>query len=89
MTSLTTSGWPSWPRVAPVDMVQAALRFARELVAENGDCSTEELHRVGLSDGEMVDIVALVALNIFENYFNMVARMEVDFPKVRLKLKAA
>jgi AhpD family alkylhydroperoxidase len=69
--------------------IETALRFARDLVAENGDCSTEELHRLGLSEGEIVDIVALVALNIFENYFNMVARMEIDFPKVRLKLKAA
>jgi hypothetical protein len=23
-----TSGWPSWPRVAPVDIVQATLRLA-------------------------------------------------------------
>ena len=69
--------------------IEAALRFARELVAENGDSSTEELHRVGFSDGEMVDIVALVGLNVFENYINMAARMEVDFPKVGLKLKAA
>src|ERR1700751_3580308 len=45
--------------------IEAALRFARELVAENGDSSTEELQRVGFSDGEMVDIVALVGLNVF------------------------
>ena len=69
--------------------IEAALRFARELVAENGDSSTEELQRVGFSDGEMVDIVALVGLNVFENYFNMAARMEIDFPKVGLKLRAA
>jgi len=67
----------------------AILAFVRDLVSENGDCSTAELHRAGFSEGEIVDIIALASVNVFENYFNLVARTEIDFPKVRLRLKAA
>jgi len=69
--------------------VDAALRFARELVAENGDCSPEELFKAGFTEREIVEIIALVALNVFENYFNMVAKTDIDLPKVGLKLKVA
>jgi uncharacterized peroxidase-related enzyme len=69
--------------------VDAALRFARELVAESGDCSTSELEHAGFAEREIVEIVALVALNVFENYFNMVAKTEIDLPKVGLKSKVA
>ncbi|MGH6954234.1 MAG: carboxymuconolactone decarboxylase family protein, partial [Alphaproteobacteria bacterium] len=34
-------------------------------------------------------IVANVALNVFTNYFNMVAGTEVDFPKVMPRMSAA
>ena len=36
----------------------------------------------GYTDGEIVEIVANVALNIFTNYFNHVADPEIDFPRV-------
>ena len=69
--------------------IDAALRFARDLVAENGDRSPAELQRVGFTDREIVEIVAHVALNIFGNYFNMVAKTDIDLPSVGLKLKVA
>jgi hypothetical protein len=34
-----------------------------------------------LSDGEIVETVANVALNIFENYMSHVARVPIDFPQ--------
>lgn len=37
----------------------------------------------GFSDGEVAEIVAIVVLNIYRNYFNLVARPEIDFPAVR------
>ncbi|MEP6925366.1 MAG: hypothetical protein ABI954_12940 [Pyrinomonadaceae bacterium] len=43
----------------------------------------------GFADGEIAEIVAHVALNIFTNYFNEVAQTEIDFPKVELKARAA
>lgn len=64
----------------------AALRFAASLIKERGRASeseVEELHRAGFSDEEIVEIIALVALNVFRNYLNLVAKTEIDLPLVR------
>ena len=64
---------------------RAALAFAKKLVDERGyvsDGDVEALRSAGFSDGEVAEIVAAVALNIFTNYFNHVAETEVDFPAV-------
>ena len=61
----------------------AALAFANRLVVERGnatDADLETLMAAGFSEGEVAEIVANVALNIFTNYFNHVAETEVDFP---------
>ena len=42
------------------------------------------LFDAGWSDAEIAEIIANVALNIFTNYFNLVAQPEIDFPKVEL-----
>ena len=63
--------------------VDAALRFARELVEKEGWVSDENIALVrdaGYGDGEIAEIVANVALTIFTNYFNHVADTELDFP---------
>ena len=70
---------------------QAALHFARKLVEDRGlvtDRDVEQLRQAGYNDGEIAEIVASVALNIFTNYFNHVAGTEIDFPTVP-SLKAA
>lgn len=64
---------------------QAALEFAREIVAQRGLVSDESVQAIrdsGYDDGEIVEIVANVALNLFTNYFNHVAGTEIDFPAV-------
>lgn len=64
----------------------AGLKFARAIIIEKGEVSDEAIHRVraaGYTDGEIAEIVANVAVNIFTNYFNHVAGTEVDFPLVR------
>ena len=48
----------------------------------------ETVRRVGFSDGEIAEIIAHVALNIFTNYFNNTAEVEVDFPKIALRQSA-
>ncbi len=66
---------------------QAALTFARTLVSKRGWASDDDLKAVrdaGYSDGEVLEIVAYVALNTFTNYFNHVADPEIDFPKVEV-----
>ena len=63
----------------------AALQFAQKLVVGGGWVSDEDLIRMrrsGFNDGEITEIVANVALNLFTNYFNHVAGTEVDFPAV-------
>lgn len=65
----------------------AALKFARSVMETKGnvkDAELKELKAAGYSEGEIVEIVAHVGLNIFTNYFNHVAQTEIDFPKVSL-----
>lgn len=65
------------------DKEAAAIGFARKLVDDRGNVSDADLSAVreaGFSDGEITEIVANVALNLFTNYFNHVAETEIDFP---------
>ena len=62
---------------------KAALVFAKKLVDNRGEVSDEDVQQLrgaDFADGEIAEIVANVALNIFTNYFNHVADTEVDFP---------
>jgi len=62
----------------------AILKLARSIVVQRGELSDADLARAragGLSDGEIVETVAHVALNIFENYMSHVARVPIDFPQ--------
>ena len=63
----------------------AGLKFAKAIVIEKGEVTDDAVRRVraaGYTDGEIAEIVANVAINIFTNYFNHVAETEVDFPLV-------
>lgn len=73
-------------RAAAADTkTDVALSFAKQLVDSRGLVSDEQvgqLRTAGYTDGEIAEIVANVALNLFTNYFNHVAETEVDFPPV-------
>ena len=63
-----------------------ALRFAAAVVRKRGVLGATEvkaLRDAGLTDGEIAEIVAVVAINIFTNYFNHIAGTEIDFPVVK------
>lgn len=63
---------------------KAALQFASQLVEKRGHVGNEDVQRVrqaGYSEGEILELIAVVALNLFTNYFNHVVETEVDFPK--------
>lgn len=65
----------------------AALKFARTVIVNRGHVSEADVNAVrdaGFSEGEIGEIVANVALNIFTNYFNEIAETEIDFPRVQL-----
>ncbi|MEU5695340.1 peroxidase-related enzyme [Actinosynnema sp. NPDC020468] len=66
----------------------AALDFAAKLVenrAQVTDADVEALRAAGLDDGEVVELVAHVALNLFTNYVNVALSVPLDFPKVALR----
>ena len=59
------------------------LRFTQAVVLQRGEISDEDfeaLGKAGFTDAQIIEIVANIALNIFSNYFSMVAKTEVDFP---------
>jgi uncharacterized peroxidase-related enzyme len=59
----------------------AILKLARSIVVQRGELTDADLaraHAAGLSDGEIVETVAHVALNIFENYLSHLARVPID-----------
>jgi uncharacterized peroxidase-related enzyme len=63
----------------------AVLKLARAIIVQRGEVNDAELERArvaGLTDGELVETVANIALNIFTNYLNHVARTPIDFPEV-------
>ncbi|MBY0236169.1 MAG: carboxymuconolactone decarboxylase family protein [Burkholderiaceae bacterium] len=70
----------------------AALRFALKLVNERAqlnDVDVQALRDVGFDDGQVVEILAHVALNLFTNYVNVAFAVPVDFPAVKLRRQAA
>jgi uncharacterized peroxidase-related enzyme len=71
----------------------AALRFARAVVDARGgvsDAALEAARAAGLGEGDLIEIVAHVALNVLTNYVNRVAQTDVDFPQAPvLETKAA
>ena len=63
----------------------AALQFARAVVDRRGDVRDQDLATIraaGYTDGEIAEIIAHVALNVFTNYFNRAAQTDIDFPLV-------
>lgn len=63
----------------------AAVRFAVKVAQTRGhvsDADVQAVKHAGYSDGDVMEIVAHVALNILTNYVNKVAQTEIDFPAV-------
>ena len=63
----------------------AALTFAKRLLdtrGQVGELDISAIRAAGFSDGEIAEIIAHVALNVFTNYFNLAAEVDIDFPKV-------
>ncbi|XVV00603.1 carboxymuconolactone decarboxylase family protein [Actinosynnema sp. CA-248983] len=65
---------------------QAALALAAEVLRTRGDVDDTELEAAraaGLTDGDIAEVVAHVALNVFTNYLNKLADTDIDWPVVR------
>jgi uncharacterized peroxidase-related enzyme len=66
----------------------AAVAFAATITKTRGQVSESDIQSVraaGYTDGQIVEIVAVVAENVFTNFLNIVAGTEIDFPVVSAK----
>lgn len=66
---------------------QAVVSLALAINEKRGWISDEDFNaakQAGVTDGEILETVAVVTLNILTNYLNHVIGTEVDFPKVDL-----
>jgi uncharacterized peroxidase-related enzyme len=67
------------------EKTQAALTFATAILDKHGFVDNSDLEAVrgaGYTQEEIVEIIAVVSINIFTNYFNHIAEVEIDFPFV-------
>ena len=65
----------------------AVAALTHQVLRSRGQLSDSELaaaRAAGLSDAQIVDVVANVALNVLTNYVNNLAGTEIDFPRVEL-----
>jgi len=64
---------------------EAILTFVEKVVrhrAQVSDADIETLRAAGVDQGELVEVIANVALNVFTNYINVALDVPVDFPAV-------
>ena len=64
----------------------AAVQFAVKVVRDRGHVEAGDIQAVrdaGYSDAQVVEIVAVIAENVFTNFLNVVAQTDVDFPLVQ------
>jgi len=67
----------------------AAVKFAKALAEHNGEVTTAEIlevRNVGYSESDIVEIITHVGLNVLSNIIGKASQVEIDFPKVELKL---
>ncbi len=72
---------------APDPKVAALLHLALAIVESRGhlrDSALQAARSAGITDAEIVEVVAHVALNVFTNYLNSVSETTIDFPVVSL-----
>jgi len=68
-----------------------AVKFARALVENMGEVTSAEILEVrnaGYNDAEIVEIITHAGMNILTNMIGKASRVEIDFPKVELKIAA-
>ena len=66
---------------------QAALTFSRAVVAKRGfveDADFEVVRNAGYDEGQILEILTVVSVNLFTNYLNHALETVNDFPKVEV-----
>ena len=65
----------------------AILSFVKSIVETRGavdDADLAQARAAGVTDAEMAELVANIALHVLTNYLNRLAQTEIDFPFVEL-----
>jgi uncharacterized peroxidase-related enzyme len=63
-----------------------AVRLATKIARERGKISDADIaaaRDAGMTDAQIVELVGLVAENVFTNFLNNLAQTEIDFPVIR------
>ncbi len=63
----------------------AAVSFAAHVARQRGrvsDADIAAVKKAGFTEAQVIEIVGLVALNVFTNFVNNVAQTDIDFPVV-------
>jgi uncharacterized peroxidase-related enzyme len=62
----------------------AILSFSKKVAEKRGQISDEEvkqLKNAGVTDKEIVEIIFVITISLFTNYFNHIADPKIDFPE--------
>jgi uncharacterized peroxidase-related enzyme len=62
---------------------QSILKFTQNVVKNRAQISDQDLKTLkaaGVTDSEIVEIILVIIVNMFTNYFNLVTDPKVDFP---------
>ncbi|MDX2220629.1 MAG: carboxymuconolactone decarboxylase family protein [Burkholderiales bacterium] len=76
---------------APNARDAALVQLAGRITATRGNLTEVDVaaaRKAGLNDGDILEVIGNVALNIFTNYVNHIAQTEIDFPPVAVKAAA-
>lgn len=68
-----------------------AVKLALSIAEHTGEITTAELieaRNAGYSDADIVEIITHVGLNILTNMIGKASRVDIDFPKIALKIAA-
>lgn len=68
-----------------------AVKLARSIAEHTGEVTTAELveaREAGYTDADIVEIVTHVGMNILTNMIGKASHLDIDFPKVSLKIAA-
>ena len=68
-----------------------AVKLARSLAEHTGEVTTAELIEAkdaGYTDADIIEIITHVGLNILTNMIGKASRVDIDFPKIALKIAA-
>ena len=71
--------------ISPDRKTEVVLQFAHRIVDTRGslsDADVAEIRSAGLSDAEILEVIAHVAMNTFTNYVNLIVKTDIDFPPV-------